>query len=347
MFKRPRTKVVVITGASSGIGRAAAHRFAQRGARIGLLARGVEGLEAARHEVQQYGGEALVLPTDVAHHEQVEAAAAEVDRAFGPVDVWINNAAITTISPVKDTPPEEFARVMEVSYLGVVHGTLAALRRMLPRDAGSIVQVGSALAYRGVPLNAAYCASQHAVKGFCESLWSELKHDGSHVRMTLVRPAGVNTPLWRHSLSRMPQQPRPIGRIYQPELVADALVYAAEHDRRELSVGFDAVKAVYGNKLAPWYADFDLGHTGYARQQQADRPRTREPDNLWQPSPGDPGVHGPFDDLAFSRSAQYWATTHRGLLGLIGGGAVALAASQLLTRNHAGDLKGITTEKRR
>lgn len=321
--------MVVITGASSGIGRAAVRAFAERGARIGLIARGVAGLEAAKCEAEARGGEAIVLPTDVADHEQVEQAAREVDRAFGPVDVWVNDAAITAISPVKDTRPDEFDRIMQVGYLGSVYGTLAALRRMLPRDRGTIVQIGSALSYRGIPLNAAYCAAQHALKGFCESLWPELKHDGSRVRMTLIRPSGINTPLWRHSLSRMPHQTKPVGRLYQPELVADAIIYASQHHRRTISVGYEAAKAIYGNKLAPWYADINLARSGYERQQVPDRPASDEANNLWEPPAGDPGAHGPFDDVAYSRSLQYWATTHRGLLALAGAGVAAAALSML------------------
>src|SRR5918911_1748378 len=233
--------VVVITGASAGVGRATAQAFARRGARVGLLARGRDGLEGARRDVEALGGRALVLPTDVANAEAVERAAEAVEREFGPIDIWINNAMVSVFSPVKKMKPEEYRRVTEVTYLGVVYGTLAALKRMLPRDRGVIVQVGSALAYRGIPLQAAYCGAKHAIQGFMDALRCELLHDGSHVRVTMVQMPALNTPQFGWVKSRLPHKAQPVPPIYQPEVAAEAIVWAAHHPRRELCVGFSTV----------------------------------------------------------------------------------------------------------
>src|SRR4051794_2634520 len=253
-----RRKVVVITGASAGVGRAVARKFGAEGARIGLLARGRAGLEGARRDVQQLGGEALVLPTDVADANAVEAAAAEVEQNFGRIDIWVNNAMCSVFSPVKEMTAEEYKRVTEVTYLGFVYGTLAALKRMLPRDRGVIVQVGSALAYRGIPLQAAYCGAKHAIQGFMDSLRCELLHDGSHVQVTMVQMPALNTPQFGWAKSRLPHKAQPVPPIYQPEVAAEAIVWAAHHPRREISVGLSTVTAILGNKLAPWLGDWYL-----------------------------------------------------------------------------------------
>src|SRR5213592_1367807 len=251
---------VVITGASAGVGRAAVRKFARHGARIGLLARGVDGLTAAQREVEKLEGEALVIPTDVANAEQVEAAAARVEAEFGPIDVWINNAMTSVFSPVKEMTADEFRRVTEVTYLGYVYGTLAALKRMLPRDRGVIVHVGSALAHRSIPLQSAYCAAKHAVFGFHESLLSELEHDGSRVRMTMVQMPAMNTPQFDWMRSRLPNETQPVPPIFQPEVGAEAVLYAATHDvGRELLVAWPTVKAVVGERLVPGYIDEKLG----------------------------------------------------------------------------------------
>jgi NAD(P)-dependent dehydrogenase (short-subunit alcohol dehydrogenase family) len=335
-MKRGASKVVVITGASSGIGRATAHEFARRGARIGLMARGREGLDNARREVEQLGGSALVLPTDVADHTQVAAAAEAVDREYGPVDVWVNNAVVTVIAPVKETTPEEFRRVTEVGYLGVVYGTLQALKRMLPRDRGTIIQIGSALSYRGIPLQGPYCGAQHAIKGFCDALRTELQHDNSKVHVTLIRPSGVNTPLWNHSLTRMGRLPRPIGRIYQPEVVARAIAWASEHKRREMSIGWDSVKAIYGNKAFPAAADWDLARSGYERQESEPAVSPNRPNNVWEPLPGDPGLHGPYNDESYDTSMQVWLSRHRGWLAFAGAGLAAATAIGFMSGNGRG-----------
>ena len=313
----------MITGASAGVGRAVARAYAARGARIGLLARGRDGLEAARREVEAAGGRGLVLPTDVAHADQVEAAAAAVEAHFGPIDTWINNAMASVFSPIKVTTPEEFRRVTEVTYLGYVYGTLAALRRMLPRDQGVIVQVGSALAYRGIPLQAAYCGAKHAIQGFTDSLRCELLHDGSQVRVTEVQMPALNTPQFGWVKSRLPRKPQPVPPIFQPEVAARAIVWAADHRRAELYVGMPTVIAIVGNKIAPRLGDRYLAWKGYEAQQTEETVEPGRVDNLWDPLPGDQGAHGTFDRRARTRSWQLWASTNRRRLALAAAAVVA------------------------
>ena len=307
--KSPR--VVVITGASAGIGRAAAIAFAREGASIGLIARGGERLEAAAREVEANGGRALACIADVADAARVEAAAAEIEAKLGPIDVWVNNAMASVFSAIKDTPAEEFRRVTEVTYLGYVHGTLSALRRMLPRNRGVIVQVSSALAYRGIPLQAAYCAAKHAIDGFCDSLRCELRHDRSAVRVTLVQLSAFNTPQFSWVKSRLPRRAQPMPPIFQPEIAADAIVFASHRPRRQVVVGGPAWMAIMGNKFAPGVADRYLARNGFDAQQ-IDRPEDpRRPDNLWRPVPGEQGAHGTFDAQAKKRSLQWWVAKHR------------------------------------
>ncbi len=305
-------EVVVITGASAGLGRATANAFARRGAHLGLLARGKERLEAARREVEAAGGKAVSIPTDVADPDQVEAAAAAVEEAFGPIDIWVNNAMTSVFSPVKEMKPEEYRRVTEVTYLGQVYGTLAALQRMLPRDRGVIILVGSALAYRGIPLQSSYCAAKHAIQGFFDSLRCELIHDGSQVRVTMLQMPAMNTPQFQWVKSRLPKKPQPVPPIFQPEVAAEAIVWATQHDRREIYVGLPTVEAIVGNKLTPGLLDRYLARTGYQSQQTEEPADPNRPDNLWEPVPGDFGAHGPFDREAREFSPQVWATTHRG-----------------------------------
>src|SRR5918992_18680 len=323
MKQLSKPEVVVITGASAGVGRAVARAFAREGAHIGLLARGRDGLEVARREVEELGGRALVVPTDVADADAVERAAEAVEQEFGPIDIWVNNAMVSVFSPVKEMRPEEYRRVTEVTYLGYVYGTLAALRRMLPRDRGTIVQVSSALAYRAIPLQSAYCAAKHAIKGFTESLRSELLHDGSGVRVTMVHMPALNTPQFEWVKSRLPRRAQPVPPIFQPEIGARAVVYAALHpDRRDLTVGWSSMRAIWGNRVAPGLLDRYLARSGY-RSQQTDEPEplTRA-DNLWEPAPGDHGAHGRFDARARRYSPQLWLTEHRSLALLLGAGAV-------------------------
>jgi NAD(P)-dependent dehydrogenase (short-subunit alcohol dehydrogenase family) len=309
-------EVVVITGASAGVGRAAARKFARHGARIGLLARGTDGLKAARREVEELGSEALVVPADVANADQVESAAAQIAAEFGQIDIWINNAMTSVFSPIRKMTSEEFRRVTEVTYLGYVYGTLAALKRMLPRDCGVIVQVGSALAYRGIPLQAAYCAAKHAVQGFCDSLWCELLHDNSNVKVTMVQMPALNTPQFGWVKSRLPRKAQPVPPIFQPEVAAEAIYFAAHNPRREFYIGLPTVKAIVADKIAPALVDHYLARTGYESQQYDGAEDPNRPDNLWQPVPGDHGAHGAFDSRASNWSPQLWASEHRGLIGL-------------------------------
>lgn len=327
-----KPEVVVITGASAGLGRATVRVFAKHGAHVGLIARGRDGLEGARREVETAGGKALVLPADVANADQVEAAAAAVEEQLGPIDIWVNNAMVSVFSPVIKTTPEEFRRVTEVTYLGYAYGTLAALKRMLPRDRGVIVQVGSALAYRGIPLQSAYCGAKHAIQGFVDSLRCELLHDGSHVRVTMVQMPALNTPQFEWSKSRLPLKAQPVPPIYQPDVGAEAIYWAAHNDRRELYVGVPTVEAIVGNKIVPGLADWYLAKTGYQAQQTDEPEDPNRPDNLWEPVSGDHGAHGRFDKRAHAESWQLWATTHRGWLALTGLG-IAGALYVALSRN--------------
>ena len=321
-------EVVVVTGASGGVGRAIAHAFAKRGAHIGLVARGEQGLDEARREVEQLGGQALVVPTDVALADQVEAAAEAVEDRFGPLDTWVNDAMATVFARVVDMNADEFKRATEVTYLGTVYGTMAALKRMTARDRGTIVQVGSALSYRAIPLQAAYCGSKFAIRGFTDSIRSELLHDKSSVHITMVQLPGVNTTQFNWCRSKLPDHPQPVPPIYQPEIPAEAVYWAAHHRRRELWVGYSAVEAIVGNKIAPGFADRYLAHKAFSGQQVKNMPVPPDrPDNLFEPVPELAATHGIFDDQAKRRSPQLWANTHRALLaGAAAVGAVAGAA---------------------
>ena len=328
MSKRRQPEVVAVTGASAGVGRAVAHAFAKRGAHVGLIARGEEGLEGARKEVEALGGKAIVLPTDVADHEQVDAAAEAVESTFGPIDIWVNNAMATIFAPFVEVTPQEFKRATEVTYLGAVYGTMAALKRMVARDRGVVVQVGSALSYRAIPLQSAYCGAKFAIRGFTDSVRTELMHDHSKVWITMVQLPAVNTPQFNWCRTRLPDHPQPVPPIFQPEVPAEAVYWAAHHRRRELDVGTSAVKAIFANKLAPRVLDWYLAKTGYESQQIKGMPVTARPDNLFEPVPRDAASHGMFDDRARTTSYQLWANTHRRLLV----GAVAAVASSALRR---------------
>lgn len=332
-----KTEVVVITGASAGIGRATVRRFARDGAHIGLLARGMDGLKAAEKEVADAGGKALALQTDVSNAEQVEAAAEQVERTFGPIDIWINDAMTSVFSPFKEMTPDEFRRVTEVTYLGAVYGTMAALKRMLPRDRGSIVQIGSALAYRSIPLQSAYCGAKHAIHGFTDSVRCELIHDRSNVHVTMVQLPGVNTTQFGWVKNRLPNKAKPIGKIYQPEVAADAIHWAAHHHRRELYVGMPAAEAIVGNKIVPGLLDEYLGRIGYAGQQTSEPRDPDQPDNLWKPVPGDHGAHGTFDAQSVDHSRELWIAKNRRWLGTLATGCVVAGVALLLKRkqNHA------------
>jgi NADP-dependent 3-hydroxy acid dehydrogenase YdfG len=331
MERRENDRVVVITGASAGVGRATARAFAARGAKVGLLARGRAGLEAARADVEAAGGEGLGLPVDVADAEAVEQAAAAVEERFGPIDVWVNAAMAAVLGEVRTTTADEFRRVTEVTYLGSVHGIQAALRRMRPRNRGSIVQVGSALGRRGIPLQATYCGAKHAVQGFVESLRTELLHDGSDVALTIVQLPGLNTTQFDWVRARVPRKPRPVPPVYQPEVAARAIVWASEHRRREIWVGIPTFWTIVGNWFAPGIMDRYLARTGFD-SQQGDEPRSADtPDYLFEPRDDDHdhGSHGRFDESAHDHSPQLWASRHRRSLlaaaALTTGAAVARA----------------------
>ncbi|MFF1719457.1 SDR family oxidoreductase [Streptomyces sviceus] len=322
-------KVVVVTGASGGVGRATARAFAERGARVALLARGREGLAAAADEVRQAGGEALVVSVDMADPKAVDDAAQQVVDAYGHIDVWVNNAFTGVFAPFTEITPDEFRRVTEVSYLGYVFGTRAALHHMLPRDRGTIVQVGSALAYRGIPLQSAYCGAKHAIQGFNESLRCELLHSGTGVRTTMVQMPGLNTPQFDWVLNRMPGKARPVAPVYQPEVAARAVVHAASHARRrEYWVGGSTVATLLANAVVPGVLDRYLARTNFQAQQEEGE--HGGPGNLWAPADGphghDFGAHGRFDDEAVSKSPQDWFSRNRARMGV---GLVAAVASGL------------------
>jgi NAD(P)-dependent dehydrogenase (short-subunit alcohol dehydrogenase family) len=320
--------VALVTGASAGVGRATARRFAEDGFDVALVARGRDGLEGARLEIERLGRRALPIPADVAEPEQLEDAAERAEEALGPIDFWVNNAMATVLAPFQEIEPDEFRRVTEVTYLGVVWGTRAALKRMVPRDSGSIVMVGSALAYRGIPLQSAYCGSKHAIKGFFEAVRSELLHDKSKVRLSIVELPAVNTPQFDHCRSRLPKQPQPVPPIYQPEVAADAIVWAARSGEREVYVGAPTWKTILGERIAPGLGDRYLAKNGI-KSQMADEPVNGDrPDNLFAPVEGDKGAHGRFEKGSRRRSPLLWLGKHRRALGaaaLAGAGAAAAA----------------------
>lgn len=323
-------EVVVVTGAAGGVGRAIAHAFAKRGAHVALLARGEGALEDVRREVKSFGGRGLVVPTDVAEADHVEAAAQRVEEELGPIDVWVNDAMATVFARFKDTSPEEFTRATQVTYLGAVYGTMAALSRMLERDRGTIVQVGSALSYRAIPLQAAYCGAKFGMRGFTDSLRTELMADRSNVWVTMVQLPGVNTPQFNWCRSKLPKHPMPVPPIYQPEIPAEAVYYAAHHRRREIWVGYSTLQAIIGNKLSPRLADLYLARTGIRSQQMDDVPVPSDrPDNLFAPVDEKAATHGRFDQQAKQRSPQLWANTHRPLVtGVLAGGLAALGLAR-------------------
>lgn len=308
-------EVVVVTGATSGVGRATAERFGEAGAKVGLLARGADGLEGAKADVEAAGGEAVAVRTDVSEYEQVEEAADRVEDEFGPIDVWVNNAMTTVFSRFLDVEPEEYERVTDVTYHGTVHGTRAALRRMVDRDGGSLVQVGSALSYRGIPLQSAYCGAKFAVRGFTDSVRTELLHEDSDVDVTMVQLPAINTPQFERARTHVDEHPQPVPPIYEPSVAADAIHFAAHNERREVYVGKPSYKTIIGNKIAPWIADRVLARSGY-ESQFADIPFDEDrPDYLFDTVEGDPGKRGPFEDRSVDSSPLLTLTKNRGVVG--------------------------------
>lgn len=324
--KRP---VVVITGASAGIGRATVRRFAKEGYDVGLIARGEEGLRRAAEEVRELGGKAITISCDVADAEAVDAAASQVESELGSIDIWVNNAMVSVFSPIIEMKAEEFRRVTEVTYLGYVYGTVAALKRMRGRDQGTIVQVGSALAYRSIPLQSAYCAAKHAIVGFTDSLRCELLHDDSNIHVTVVHMPAVNTPQFEWVKSRLPKRAQPVPPIFQPEVAADAIYFAAKHRRRELWVARSTYKAIVAQRLFPGLLDRFLAATGYESQQTSEQEPNQRPNNLWEPMDidggGDYGAHGRFDQRALSSSPALTLTKWRPTIAVAAGTLAGIA----------------------
>lgn len=309
------SKTVAITGASAGVGRAVARRFARDGASVGLIARNRPRLDTAVREIEDAGGRALACAADVADPNAVEDAAEAIEGALGPIDIWINGAMATAFSPFDRLAADEFRRVTEVTYLGTVHGTMAALKRMRPRGSGVILQIGSALAYRSIPLQSAYCGAKHAVVGFTDSLRSELIHDGAKIDLVVVHLPAVNTPQFDWGRNKMPHRPQPLPPIFQPEVAADAIHYAARHPRRELWLGWPTVKAILGQRVAPGLLDLILAHRGYSGQQTGEPAATRD-GNLFTAVEGEYDAHGRFDSRAQDHSAQLWFAKHRPVFAL-------------------------------
>jgi len=308
-------RVVVVTGASAGVGRAAARGCAENGDDVAVIARGTEGLEAAAAEVREAGQRSVAIPLDVADAQAVEDAAERVEQELGPIDVWVNNAMVTIFSPFHEITPEEYRRATDVTYLGTVWGTMSALRRMRPRNSGTIVQVGSALAYRGIPLQSPYCAAKHAIQGLNDSLRTELLHEGSNVHVTMVQMPALNTPQFDWCRTRMERESQPVPPIFQPEVAAEAIVWASEHRRREMYVGLPTVVAIIGNKISGLAADYYLAKNGVDSQLTDEPIQPGRRDNLFEPLPGDHGAHGRFDTRAKPYSRQLQLSLHRRLLG--------------------------------
>ena len=336
MSDMEQKKVVVVTGASAGLGRAIAHAFAKRGAKIGLIARNPEALDAAREECEALGGEAITLPLDVSDAAAVDAAADRVERELGPIDVWVNDAMVSVFSPVKEMEASDYRRVTEVLYLGFVHGTVAALRRMLPRDRGTIIQIGSALSYRSIPLQSAYCAAKHAINGFTDSLRCELHHDESNIKITTVQMPAMNTIQFDWVKNRMPHKTQPVPPIFEPEVAAEVVVAAgfATKPRREYWVGAPTVAAIVGQRIIPGLLDRYLGKTGYKSQQIASEPQPPDaPNNLYDYVPGKWSARGKFDDRSRHTSLEVFITLHRHWFAL--GLAAAVAGAVALGRRKA------------
>ncbi len=337
MTQQSRPEVVAITGASAGIGRAVVQAFARRGAHIGLIARGEAGLEGARREVEQLGGRAIAIPTDVADADAVEAAASRIEAELGPIDIWINVAFTNVFAEFTNITPREYKRITEVSYLGFVHGTMSALHRMLPRDRGTVVQVGSALAYRSIPLQAAYCGAKHAINGFTDTIRTELIHNKSHVRITVAQMPAVNTPQFTWVENKLAHHAQPVPPIYKPEVAGEAVYWLAHHPRkREMYVGGSTAIVITGNKFFPGLGDWYLGKTGYKSQQTSQPHNPHQPVNLYEPADRerDYGAEGEFDSQQHTRSYEVWASEHLKALVGAGLGATLLGSALVAWRSR-------------
>jgi NAD(P)-dependent dehydrogenase (short-subunit alcohol dehydrogenase family) len=326
--------VVVVTGASAGVGRATVRAFAGDGANVGLIARGTEGLENACREVEQAGCRAVAVPTDVADAKQVEAAAERIEQELGPINIWVNDAMTTIFAPFVEITPEEFKRATEVTYLGTVYGTMSALKRMWPRNSGTIVQVGSALAYRSIPLQAPYCGAKHGIAGFTDSIRCEIIHDKKNIHITMVQLPAMNTPQFNWCKTKLPRHPQPVPPIFEPEVAANAIVWAAHHRRREVYVGGPTVEAIWANKFFPGLLDWYLGKTGYDSQQSSQPVSPNRPNNLFEPVPGDAGPHGIFASRSTDVSEETWASLNKGWLSLAGLSVASIAVGLLLAGKH-------------
>jgi len=324
---RETAETVVVTGGTAGVGRATVREFAAKGANVAILARGKGRLEATKKEVEELGGKAIAISVDVSDSKAVEDAAEQIERELGEIDIWVNNAFAGIFARFMDVTPEEYERVTAVTYLGQVNGTRAALKRMIPRDRGSIVLVGSALAYRGIPLQSAYCGSKHAIQGLIDSVRSELIHDAPGVHICMVQMPGLNTPQFDWIRTRMPGKPRPIGTVFQPEVAARAIHFAAHSDRKEMLVGGPTVESVWANKVASAWLDDYLASVGFKGQQSPEPVSPDRKDNLFEPVPGDFEAHGRFDDIAHEDSPELWASIHKKQIGIAALGAVAAAAA--------------------
>lgn len=336
MAGQERRETVVVTGGSAGVGRATVREFAKAGANVAVLARGQERIDAACAEVEAMGGRALGISVDVADGAAVEAAAERVERELGPIDIWVNNAFAGMFSPFMEMSPEEYARVTEVTYLGQVHGTRAALRHMLPRNSGAIVLVGSALAYRGIPLQSAYCGAKHAVQGFLDSLRPELDHQDSNIHVCMVQLPALNTPQFEWARTKMGKKPRPVGKIYQPEVAARAIRFAAYSRRKEVWVGSTTTQAILGDEAASFLLDEYLAETGIEGQSAKAPISPERKDNLFEPVPGDFAAHGRFDDVAHDTSAQMWLNRNRNAVAASVAAAAAAGIGFMLSRRKEG-----------
>ena len=335
MKKDFKDKTVVIAGASAGLGRAMCREFAKHGANVGMISRGIDGLRAANDEVEALGGHGYIAQADVSNADQVENAAQKIEDHFGTIDVWINNAMVSVFGPFKKMEMKDFEHVTDVTYLGQVYGTSAALKRMIPKDKGTIILIGSALAYRGIPLQSAYCGSKHAIHGFFESLRSELIHDKSNIKLSMVQMPAMNTIQFGWVKSYLKNKPKPMGRIFEPEVAAKAVVQVARDHQRELYVGYPTVQTIWGNKVIPGYLDNYLARIGF-QGQQTDEPDSEDrQNNLWQPVPGDHGARGSFEAESWNYSPETWMATHKKTtLGMLAGLAMGVTAAVILKNKN-------------